>query len=86
VLHAVFYYIADNMKARFCRDGNRQLTEYFLDRGLPINRCGKLVVAANESEQAGLDELIRRGRLNAVSLAFTCSMPFSFHVVKQIEQ
>ena len=86
VLHAGFYYAADNMKARFCSDGNRQLTENFLDRGLLINRYGKLVVAANVSVQAGLDEFIRRGRLNAVSPAFTCSMPFSAHVVDQIEQ
>ncbi len=68
VLHAGFYYTADSMKARFCRDGNQQLTEYCLDRGLPINRCGKLVVAAEESELAGLDELLRRGRLNGVEL------------------
>lgn len=68
VLHAGFYYTADSMKARFCRDGNRLLTEYCVDRGLPINRCGKLVVASDESELAGLDELLRRGRLNGVEL------------------
>jgi len=72
VIHAGFYYTADSMKARFCRDCNRQLTEYFLDRGLPIKQCGKLVVVADGSELAGLDKLIRRARLNAVSPAFTC--------------
>jgi L-2-hydroxyglutarate oxidase len=68
VLHAGFYYTSDSMKARFCRDGNRRLTEYCLDRGLPINQCGKLVVAADESELVGLAELLRRGRLNGVEL------------------
>lgn len=68
VLHAGFYYSADSMKARFCKDGNRQLTEYCLARGLPINRCGKLVVAADEFELAGLDELLRRGQVNGVEL------------------
>lgn len=68
VLHAGFYYSADSMKARFCKEGNKQLTGYCLERGLPINRCGKLVVAANEAELAGLDELLRRGRANGVGL------------------
>jgi L-2-hydroxyglutarate oxidase len=35
---------------------------------LRINRCGKLVVARDESELAGLDELLRRGRVNNVHL------------------
>ena len=27
VLHAGFYYTADSLKARFCRDGNRMMTQ-----------------------------------------------------------
>lgn len=68
VLHAGFYYSADSMKARFCKDGNKQLTEYCLQKELPINRCGKLVVAADEAELAGLNELLRRGVANGVEL------------------
>lgn len=68
VLHAGFYYSADSMKARFCKEGNKHLTEYCMERGLPINRCGKLVVAADEAELAGLEELLRRGRANGVEI------------------
>jgi len=68
VLHAGFYYTSDSMKARFCREGNRHLTDYCLERKLPINRCGKLVVAADESELAGLTELFRRGQANGVAI------------------
>ncbi|UCC81675.1 MAG: L-2-hydroxyglutarate oxidase, partial [Gemmatimonadota bacterium] len=68
VLHAGFYYAADSLKARFTRDGNRELTAYCEERGLPINRCGKLVVARDESELAGLDELLRRARVNGVEM------------------
>lgn len=68
VLHAGFYYTADSLKARFTREGNRRLTQYCLDRGIRINRCGKLVVAKNDSELAGLEELLRRGRKNGVEL------------------
>ncbi len=68
VLHAGFYYSADSLKARFTRDGNRELTGYCQERGLPINRRGKLVVARNATELSGLDELLRRARANGVTL------------------
>lgn len=68
VLHAGFYYSADSLKARFSRDGNRELTEYCIERGLPINRCGKLVVTSAPEEADALDELLRRGRDNGVEV------------------
>lgn len=68
VLHAGFYYTADSLKARLTRDGNRQLTEYCAERGLGINRCGKLVVAKNADELPVLDELLARARQNGVEL------------------
>ncbi|WP_373031368.1 L-2-hydroxyglutarate oxidase [Sulfurovum sp.] len=68
VLHAGFYYTADSLKARFCRDGNKALTEYCLDNDLAINQCGKLVVAKNELELHGLNELYQRGVENDVDL------------------
>ncbi|CAN5641363.1 L-2-hydroxyglutarate oxidase [soil metagenome] len=66
VLHAGFYYSASSLKAQFSRDGCRRLTEYCLDRGLPINRCGKLVVAQSEADHARIDELKRRAESNGV--------------------
>ncbi len=68
VLHAGFYYTADSMKARFCRDGNRALRAYCRARGLPLNQCGKLVVAKRSSELPALDELLRRGLANGVNV------------------
>jgi len=68
VLHAVFYYTSDSMKARFCREGNQYLTDYCLERDLPSNRCGKLLVASDASELSGLNELFRRGQINGVEL------------------
>jgi L-2-hydroxyglutarate oxidase LhgO len=68
VLHAGFYYTPDSLKARFTRDGNRLLTEYCLDRALPLNRTGKLVVAQGAGDLPLLDELLKRGRANGVEL------------------
>lgn len=68
VLHAGFYYTHDSLKARFTREGNREMSDYCSERGLKINRCGKLVVARNEQELATLAELLNRGRRNGVEL------------------
>lgn len=68
VLHAGFYYSPDSLKARFTRAGNERLTEYCLERKLPIRRCGKLVVPRSEAELPQLDELARRGMANGVTL------------------
>ena len=68
VLHAGFYYSADSLKAKLTRDGNRLLGEYCESRKLPVNRCGKLVVARDETELPQLDELLRRGAANGVTL------------------
>ncbi|KPJ90543.1 MAG: FAD-dependent oxidoreductase [Gammaproteobacteria bacterium SG8_11] len=68
VLHAGFYYTADSLKARFTREGNKQLTEYCIRNKLRINRCGKIVVAKNEQELALLHELKKRGDHNKVEL------------------
>jgi L-2-hydroxyglutarate oxidase LhgO len=68
VLHAGFYYTADSLKARFTRDGNRALAAYCDDKGLPINRCGKLVVARTAADHPQMDELLRRGAANGVEL------------------
>lgn len=68
VLHAGFYYSADSLKARLTRDGNRLMTAYCLDKGLSINRCGKLVVATREAELPRLDQLLERGRANGVEV------------------
>ncbi|HSO59487.1 MAG TPA: L-2-hydroxyglutarate oxidase [Desulfobacterales bacterium] len=68
VLHAGFYYSADSLKARFTLTGNKLMTDYCLEHGLPINRCGKVVVATSEAEIEGIHELKRRGDRNGVDL------------------
>ncbi len=68
VLHAGFYYSANSLKAKFTRDGNREMTKYCEEKGLKINKCGKLVVATNEEELNGLVELKKRAEKNGVEL------------------
>lgn len=68
VLHAGFYYTVDSYKARLTREGNKSLTDYCIERKLPVNQCGKLVVASTPEELTGLHELLRRGKVNGVEL------------------
>src|SRR6266487_760786 len=68
VLHAGFYYSANSLKAQLTRDGNTQLAAYCTERGLPLSRCGKLVVATSAEDLEGLEELQRRGVANGVRL------------------
>ncbi len=68
VLHAGFYYTADSLKARFTKEGNQRLTKYCEVKNLALKKCGKLVVAQNESELVWLDELMTRARNNSVPL------------------
>lgn len=68
ILHAGFYYSADSLKAKLTRAGNRAMTAYCEQRNIPLNKCGKLVVARDESELAQLDELLSRGAQNKVPL------------------
>jgi L-2-hydroxyglutarate oxidase LhgO len=69
VLHAGFYYTAETLKAKFCVDGNKALTNYCDNNKLPIAKIGKLVVATNESEVDGLIELEKRGKINGCDVS-----------------
>lgn len=68
VLHAGFYYSPESLKAKFTREGNVQLTSYCEERRIPLNRCGKLVVAKDAAELSALDELLKRGKANGIPL------------------
>ena len=68
VLHAGFYYTANSLKAKFTKEGNKALKEFCKQRGLTLNECAKVVVAQNEEELAGLQELKKRAEHNGVKL------------------
>lgn len=68
VLHAGFYYTANSLKAKFTKEGNLALKNFCKQRNLKINECQKVVVAVDEEELKGLEELKRRGDINGVEL------------------
>ena len=68
VLHAGFYYSPDSLKAKFCRDGNKELRKVAKKHGIEVRDVGKVVVARNEDENNRIDTLFERGIKNGVDL------------------
>lgn len=66
VVHAGLYYRPGSLKAELCARGRDMMREYCAEQGLPFDEIGKLVVAVEDAELAGLAEIERRSLANAV--------------------
>src|SRR6185503_2957089 len=66
VIHAWIYYSPCSLKARLCVEGARELYEFCEERGVPFERCGKVIVGLDDAGLGRLDELERRGIANGV--------------------
>lgn len=66
VIHAGLYYATGGLKHRFCVAGRRRLYRYLAERGVAHRRTGKLIVATEAAEIAGLEALHARGLANGV--------------------
>jgi L-2-hydroxyglutarate oxidase LhgO len=64
VIHAGLYYPAGSLKAALCVEGARELYAFCERHSVPHARCGKLVVALDDGELAGLEELKGCGEAN----------------------
>ena len=75
VIHAGLYYPTGSLKARLCVEGRRRLYELCVKRDVGYAKCGKLVVASDESELAAIEALIRMGEDNGVEGLKLLSQP-----------
>jgi len=67
VIHSGIYYKPGSLKAKNCTDGRELLYKFCEEQNIPNERCGKIVVATNESELNALDELYKRGIANGLT-------------------
>ncbi len=70
VIHAGFYYNPDSKKAKFCSKGNELMRNYCMKNKLNVNKCGKVVVTRNASEEETLFKLYKRGINNGCEIKF----------------
>ncbi|HLY81947.1 MAG TPA: L-2-hydroxyglutarate oxidase [Acidimicrobiales bacterium] len=66
VIHSGVYYAPGSLKARLCREGKAALELFASAHGIPVERCGKVIVAIDEAEVAPLDALHARAVANGV--------------------
>ena len=67
VIHAGIYYPTDSLRARHCTRGRRMLYEFCAAHGVGHKKCGKLIVATDPAQEAGLAAIQRQGRINGVT-------------------
>jgi len=68
VLHAGLYYTPGSLKAQVCVHGRALLVDYCQQRHVPFSLCGKLIVATDAGQVAGLDALFAKAQANGVQV------------------
>jgi L-2-hydroxyglutarate oxidase len=68
VIHAGVYYAPGSLKATLCKAGNSELTVFCRAHSIPVELCGKLIVATNAVEVERLNALTARSRQNELEV------------------
>jgi L-2-hydroxyglutarate oxidase len=68
VIHAGIYYPPGTLKAELCRRGARATKDFAAEHGVPVDACGKLLVATTLTEAARMDALYERSQHNGLDV------------------
>lgn len=77
VLHSGIYYPKDSLKAKICASGSVLMSNYCKEKGLPINRIGKVILPISENDGSQLEVLHKRATTNNASVEFIDSKHLS---------
>ena len=66
VIHSGIYYEPGSYKATFARSGSSSMIQFCRQNGIPHEVCGKVIVATQENDLAGLESLFQRGQQNGL--------------------
>jgi L-2-hydroxyglutarate oxidase LhgO len=67
VIHAGLYYPTNSLKAQLCVEGRERLFAFCAAHHVPHERCGKLVIAADDHEAEALEPLKKKAHENGVT-------------------
>ena len=70
VVHAGIYYPQNSLKAKLCTKGNSEIYSYAKERGIGHNKCGKLIIANNLSEEKVLSKIKKNAKKNGILLKY----------------
>jgi len=68
ILHSGIYYPGDTFKASFCKEGNREWQQFCIERGLPLDQCGKMIVPRFNKDNDTLLLLEDRAIANGIAV------------------
>lgn len=68
VIHSGIYYTPGSFKARFAKQGSKEMQEFCKKHDVPYDMCGKVIVASNEEELPLLEDLYERGLENELDI------------------
>ena len=68
VIHAGVYYAPGSLKAKLCRAGSRSMVEFCAEHDIPVQVCGKLLVATDPDELPRLHALYERAEANGLDV------------------
>ncbi|MEZ6145270.1 MAG: L-2-hydroxyglutarate oxidase [Planctomycetaceae bacterium] len=66
VLHSGIYYKPGSLRAVNCRDGKFAMMEFCEREGIPVEICGKVIVATAEPELPQMQTIFERGQANGI--------------------
>lgn len=66
VMHSGLYYKPGSMKAKNCVEGRKSLVKFAEENNIPHDVCGKVVVAADETELPYLEKIFATGLQNGI--------------------
>jgi L-2-hydroxyglutarate oxidase len=68
VIHSGIYYAPGSLKAELCRRGERATKAFCAEHAIPVEACGKTLVATNALELERMDALERRAHENGIDV------------------
>src|SRR5579864_6388196 len=67
VIHSGIYYKPGSLKAKLCVEGAAAMAAFCREHAIPVEICGKIIVATSAEEVPRLQSLCERGQANGIS-------------------